>query len=293
MENLTYVNGEFVPRSQARVSILDHGFLYGDGIFEGIRAYSGRVFKLERHVDRLYQSAKAIDLTIPMSKAEMTELILEACRRNKIETGYIRPIVTRGEGDLGLDPRKCKHGATVIVIAVPTLSLYGDAYERGLSVVTSSYRRVPPQSVSPSIKSLNYLNNILARIEANQYGADEALMLDIHGFVSEATADNFFIVSKKVLTTPPTATNLPGITREAVIEIAMEKGYHIKEQFFATFDVWAADECFITGTAAEVGPVVKVDGRIIGDGKPGPVTKEIMAAFTKLTQTTGTPIYKK
>jgi len=293
MENLVYVNGEFVPQSQAKVSVLDHGLLYGDGVFEGIRAYNGRVFRLDRHVDRLYQSAKAIDLQIPLTKAQMTELILEACRRNKIETGYIRPIITRGVGDLGLDPRKCKQGCTIIVIAVPGISLYGDAYERGLTVVTSSYRRVPPQSFSPSIKSLNYLNNVLGRIEANQYGADEALMLDIHGFVSEATADNFFIVNKKTLVTPPTATNLPGITREAVMEIAKEKGYHVKEQFFATFDVWASDECFITGTAAEVGPVVKVDGRIIGDGKPGPITKEIMKAFTELTKSTGTPIRKK
>src|SRR4030065_2285261 len=211
MENLIYVNGEFVPQSQAKVSVLDHGLLYGDGVFEGIRAYNGRGFRLDRHVDRLYQSAKAIDLQIPLTKAQMTELILEACRRNKIETGYIRPIITRGVGDLGLDPRKCKQGCTIIVIAVPGISLYGDAYERGLTVVTSSYRRVPPQSFSPSIKSLNYLNNVLGRIEANQYGADEALMLDIHGFVSEATADNFFIVNKKTLVTPPTATNLPGI----------------------------------------------------------------------------------
>jgi len=293
MENLFYVKGDWVPQSQAKVSILDHGFLYGDGVFEGIRAYNGRVFKLEKHVDRLFLSAKAIDLQMPMGKAEMTELILEACRRNNIETGYIRPLVTRGEGDLGLDPRKCKKGASVIIIAVPQLSLYGDAYERGLSVITASHRRIPPQSLSPSIKSLNYLNNVLARIEANATNADEALMLDLQGFVSEASADNLFIVNKKTLTTPPTSTNLPGITRETVIELATQRGYQVREQFFSLFDVWTADECFITGTAAEVGPVAKVDGRQIGEGKPGPITKELMKAYRDLVMSTGTPISKK
>ena len=293
MDNLFYVKGEWVPHSQAKVSILDHGLLYGDGVFEGIRAYNGRVFRLDRHVERLFLSARAIDLTIPMSRVEMTELILEACRRNNIETGYIRPIVTRGEGDLGLDPRKCKKGASVLIIAVPQLSLYGDAYERGLSVITASHRRNPPQCVSPSIKSLNYLNNVLARIEANATSADEALMLDLDGYVSEATADNIFIVSRKTLISPPTSTNLPGITREATIEVATKLGYPTKEQFFSLFDVWTADECFITGTAAEIGPVVKVDQRPIGDGKPGQITKQLMKAFRELVMSTGTPIRKK
>ncbi len=292
MENLFYVNGDWVPQSQAKISITDHGFLYGDGIFEGIRAYNGRVFRLGEHVERLYTSARALDLTIPMDKSQMIELILDACRRNNIETGYIRPIVTRGQGDLGLDPRKCLKGASVIVIAVPGISLYGDAYERGLKVVTVSVRRMPPHCMSPSIKSLNYLNNILARIEANHFDADEGLMLDIHGYVSEASADNFFVVHKKTLLTPPTVTNLPGITREVVIELAQGMGYKVKEQFFSLYEVWAADECFITGTAAEVGPVVNVDGRHIGDGKPGPITKEIMKAYRELTMTTGTPIKK-
>jgi len=293
MENIIYVKGEWVPQSQAKVSILDHGLLYGDGVFEGIRAYNGRIFKLEKHVDRLFLSARAIDLQIGMGKAEMVELILEACRRNNIETGYIRPLVTRGEGDLGLDPRKCKKGASVIIIAVPQLSLYGDAYERGLTVVTASHRRVPPQSLSPSIKSLNYLNNVLARIEANATNADEALMLDLQGYVSEATADNLFIVNKKVLITPPTSTNLPGITRDTVMELSTLKGHQVREQFFSLFDVWTADECFITGTAAEVGPVSKVDGRMIGEGKPGPITKELMKAYRELVMSTGTPIRKK
>ncbi len=290
MENLIYLNGKFVPASEAKISCLDHGFLYGDGIFEGIRAYNGRVFRLEEHMDRLYLSAKAIDLKIPVEKKEFIQLILEACRQNNIETGYVRPIVSRGQGDLGLDPRKCTKGATMIIIAIPTLSLYGDAYERGLTVITSSYRRVPPEAVSPSIKSLNYLNNVLGRIEANQYGADEAIMLDIHGFVSEATADNLFIIKDGTLVTPPTSTNLPGITRAAAIEIASLKGHPVKEQFFSIYDVWVADECFITGTAAEIGPVTKVDGRLIGDGKPGEITREIMAGYKELTMTTGTPI---
>jgi len=293
MENLIYVNGEFVPQSQAKVSVLDHGFLYGDGVFEGIRAYNGRVFKLEKHVDRMFLSAKAIDLQIPMSRPEMANLILEACSRNKIETGYIRPVVSRGVGDLGLDPRKCKQGATIVIIAVPSISLYGDAYERGLSVVTASNRRVPPQCLSPSIKSLNYLNNVLARIEANHTNADEVLMLDLQGYISEASADNFFIVRNKVLMTPPTSTNLPGITRETVIDLAGQRKWRVVEQFFSLFDAWTADECFITGTAAEVGPVVKVDGRQIGEGKPGPITKELMKAYRDLVMSTGTPIPKK
>ncbi|HKZ89193.1 MAG TPA: branched-chain-amino-acid transaminase [Thermoplasmata archaeon] len=291
MELSIYVNGKFLPQSEAKVSVFDHGLLYGDGIFEGIRAYDGRVFKLDRHLDRLYASARAIDLEIPHSREEMTRLILEACRRNKIRDGYIRPIITRGVGDLGIDPRKCKAGPTIVVIAQPQIALYaGDAYDRGLKVVTSSYRRVPPQSLSPSIKSLNYLNNIMARIEANQYGADEAIMLDNQGYVSEASADNFFIVRNSTIVTPWTSTNLPGVTRETVMELAPTLGLQAMERPFTLYDVWAADEAFITGTAAEIGPVVEVDGRLIGNGKPGKVTKKLMKAFRELVTTTGTPI---
>ncbi len=290
MELSVYVNGKFVPQSEAKVSVFDHGLLYGDGVFEGIRAYNGRVFKLERHMDRFFQSAKAIDLKLPHTKEEMVRIILDTCRRNDIREGYIRPIVTRGVGDLGLDPRKCKSGPSVVVIAQPTINLYGKVYERGLKVVTSSYRRVPPQSLSPSIKSLNYLNNIMAKVEANQYGADEALMLDIHGYVSEATAENVFIVRNHTLVTPFTSTNLPGVTRETALELAPQLGLEAKEQFFTLYDVWAADEAFITGSAAEIGPVVEVDGRTIGDGKPGPTTRKIMKAFRDLVMSTGTPI---
>jgi len=202
MENLVYVDGKFVPTSEAKITVFDHGLLYGDGVFEGIRAYNKRVFKLEQHVKRLFISARAIDLRIPHTEEEFGRLILEACRRNNIVDGYIRPIVTRGPGDLGLDPRKCTRGASVIIIA-GTIALYPKGkYEKGLKVITSTYRRVPPQSLSPSIKSLNYLNQIMARIEANHANADEALMLDIHGYVSEATADNFFIVQNHTIATP-------------------------------------------------------------------------------------------
>ena len=290
MELTVYVDGKFYPQSEAKVNVFDHGLLYGDGVFEGIRAYNGRVFKLERHMDRLFHSAKAIDLKIPLSKEEIAQLILETCRRNDIKEGYIRPIITRGRGDLGLDPRKCKSGPSIIVIAQPSINLLGKVYDRGLKVVTSSYRRVPPQSLSPSIKSLNYLNNIMAKVEANQYGADEALMLDIHGYVSEASAENVFIVRNHAIVTPFTSTNLPGVTRETVLELAPSLGLEAREQFFTLYDMWAADEAFITGSAAEVAPVVEVDGRSIGDGRPGPTTKKIMKAFRDLVMSTGTPI---
>src|SRR2546427_11223136 len=290
MELSVYVDGKFYPQSEAKVSVFDHGLLYGDGVFEGIRAYNGRVFKLDRHLDRLYHSAKAIDLKIPHTKEEMANIILETCRRNDIREGYIRPVITRGKGDLGLDPRKCKSGPSVVVIAQPSINLLGKVYERGLKVVTSSYRRVPPQSLSPSIKSLNYLNNIIAKVEANQYGADEALMLDIHGYVSDASAENIFIGRHHTTLTPFTSTNLPGVTRETVLELAPSLGLDSKEQFFTLYDVWASDEAFITGSAAEVAPVVEVDGRTIGDGNPGPTTKEIRKAVPDLVMSTGTPI---
>ncbi|MFQ5837303.1 MAG: branched-chain-amino-acid transaminase [Thermoplasmata archaeon] len=293
MEMLAYVNGEFLPESDAKISVFDHGLLYGDGVFEGIRVYSGRVFKLDRHLERLFNSAKAIDLAIPHTKQEMKELILELCRRNGIEDGYIRPIVSRGIGDLGLDPRRCSKGPTVAIIARPFDPLYGDKYEKGLKLITASHRRVPPQCVSPNIKSLNYLNNILSKIEANRQGADEALMLDLNGFVSEATADNFFIVKDGTVVTSPKVTNLQGITRETVLEIAREMGLETREEFFTLFDVYGADEAFITGTAAEIGPVVQVDERVIGDGKPGKTTKAIMGRFHELVRRSGTPTYEK
>src|SRR3989442_14948477 len=291
MENVVYLDGKFLPESEAKIPVNDHGLLYGDGVFEGIRAYNKRVFKLERHVERMFQSAKAIDLKVPHTPEEFTDLILETCRRNNIVDGYLRPIVTRGPGDLGLDPRKCKRGPTVGIIAQPGIVLYPkDKYEKGLKLVTSSYRRVPPQSLSPSIKSLKYLNQILARIEANQYGADEALLLDIQGYVSEASADNFFIVQNHSVITPPTSTTLPGATRETTLELADKLGFRTVEKPFTLYDVWASNEAFITGTASEIGPVVEVDARTIGDGKPGKTTKQLMKAFRELVTTTRTPI---
>src|SRR2546427_1286701 len=290
MELSVYINGKFLPQSEAKLSVFDHGLLYGDGVFEGIRAYNGRVFKLERHMDRLFHSAKAIDLKIPHTKDEVAKIVLDTCRRNDIKEGYIRPIITRGPGDLGLDPRKCKSGPSIVVIAQPSINLLGKVYERGLKLVTSSYRRVPPQRLSPSIKSLNYLNQIMARVEANQYGADEALLLDVQGYVSEASADNFFIVQNHSVITPPTSTNLPGVTRETTLELAEKLGLRTHERPFTLYDVWASNEAFITGTAAEIGPVVEVDGRTIGDGKPGKITKQLMKAFRELVTTTGTPI---
>lgn len=289
-EYKVYLNGKFVPENEAKVSVFDHGFLYGDGVFEGIRAYNGRVFRLKEHVDRLYESAKAIGMTIPMDREEMAELILESCRQNNLRNAYMRPIVARGVGDLGLDPRKCKQ-PTVVVIAREFGALYGDKYEKGLKLCTVSVRRNSPNSVSPNIKSLNYLNNILARIEVNAQGCDEGIMLDLNGFVSEATADNIFLIKGGVVITPPTYNSLKGITRQAVIDIARDSGYEVKEEPITMFDVYAADEVFITGTAAEIAPCVNIDNRIVGNGAPGPVTKHLIEGFRKTTTTTGTPIY--
>lgn len=293
MELLAYVNGEFLPEEAAKVSIFDHGLLYGDGVFEGIRAYNRRVFKLDAHLRRLYASAKSVALEVPVAQGEMQDLILELCRRNQIEDGYIRPLVTRGIGDLGLDPRRVRGGPSLLIIARPFAPLYGDRYEEGLALITSSHRRVPPQCVSPNIKSMNYLNNILAKIEANAAGADEALLLDLDGQVSEASADNFFVVHDGALMTPPRVSILHGVTRATVMELATELGYPVQEEFFTMFDVFGADEAFITGTAAEVAPVVRVDGRTIGDGSPGPITKQLTARYRDLVRSTGTPIYEK
>jgi len=287
----TYVNGKFVDEKDAMISVFDHGLLYGDGVFEGIRAYNKRIFKLVEHIDRLYESANAINLKVPLPPDELRKTIIEACRINKIADGYIRPIVTRGIGDLGLDPRRCKD-PSLIIIAKHFMSLYGDIYEKGLKVVTCSWRRMPSQCLSPNIKSLNYLNNILARIEANNAEADEALFLDMEGYVSEASADNIFIIKNGVVITPLTITNLKGITRDTVIDLCKKRGLRVTEEFFTLFDVYNADEMFITGTAAEVGPVVEVDGRIIGGGKPGPITRDLMKDFTELVKSTGSPIYE-
>jgi branched-chain amino acid aminotransferase len=286
-DGLVYVSGAWRTAAEASISVFDHGLLYGDGVFEGIRAYNGRVFKLERHIDRLFDSAKAIRLEIPHSHAEVCDLVVETCRRNGIHDGYIRLVVTRGPGDLGIDPRKCPR-AELIVIA-RQLTMYAAA-AKGIKVVTSTFRRNAPDATSPSIKSLNYLNNILARIEANDRGADEALMLDAQGYVAEATVDNFFIVTDHALLTPPTATNLKGVTRETLLSLAATLGIRTEERPFTLFDVWTSKEAFICGTGAEVVPVLSVDDRTIGAGGIGPVTGRIVSAYHELVRSQGTPI---
>ncbi len=286
---IVYVGGRFVPADQAAVSVFDHGLLYGDGVFEGIRAYNGRVFKLSRHIERLFDSAHAIRLNIPLTPAAMINLVLETCRLNEIVDGYIRLVVTRGAGALGIDPRSCPR-ADVVVIAQPRMAMYAHEPGTGVKLVTSSLRRVPPDAVSPSIKSLNYLNNVLARIEANDRGADEALMLDGEGYVAEATADNVFLATERGLVTPPTATNLRGITRESVLELAAELGVTATEQRFTLYDVWTAREAFMCGTGAEIVPIASVDGRVIGTGAPGPITTRVIGAYDRLVRATGTPI---
>ncbi len=286
-----FVDGKFLPEGEAKVSVFDHGLLYGDGIFEGIRFYNGRVFRLEEHHDRLWDSARSICLEIPMTRAEMTEALLETVRRNGLKDGYIRQIVTRGVGNLGLNPVGCKR-PTVIIIA-STIALYPeDVYRNGLTIVTCPTRRAGAATLNPAVKSLNYLNNVMARIEANLSGADEALMLNDTGNVAECTADNVFIIKKGQIFTPPiSAGALRGITRAVVFEIADELGIKITETDISRHDVFVADECFLTGTAAEVIPVIKADGRMIGTGKPGEISGRMIARFREMVRVGGTPIY--
>lgn len=288
---IIYLDGKYLPREQAVISVFDHGLLYGDGVFEGIRAYHGRVFKLGEHLDRLYEGARAICLEMPVAKDEMQEIVLETLRRNNLRDAYIRLVVTRGVGDLGLDPLKCPR-PTVFCIAA-SIKLYSDElYKKGLEVITVSTRRNIPTACIPRVKSLNYLNNIYAKIEANLVGVPEAIMLNAEGYVAEATGDNIFIVKKGVLITPPTYVGLlEGVTRNTVMNIARGKGIPVEEKVFTLFDVYTADECFLTGTAAEIIPTVKVDGRIIADGQPGVMTWELIEAFRELTKVDGPLIY--
>jgi branched-chain amino acid aminotransferase len=287
--SVIYINGKFVPEEEASVSVFDHGFLYGDGAFEGIRAYNGRIFRLEDHVKRLYDSAKAIMLCIPISQEEMAQAIIDTVRKNGMKDGYIRPIVTRGVGDLGLDPLKCSI-PTIIIITKEWGAMYGNLYEVGLTAITVTVRRNSPDSLPPNTKSLNYLNNIMAKIEANVKGGNEAIILDSTGRVSEGSGDNIFVVKDGKILTPFTINNLKGITRDAVMQLAREKGYSMEERDLGLFDLYTADEVFVTGTAAEVAPVTTVDGRSVGTGKPGPITLDLIGAFRVLTQTSGTPI---
>src|SRR6266850_4908451 len=286
-----YIDGKFYSEADAKVSVFDHGLLYGDGIFEGIRFYNGRVFRLEEHLERLWDSARSICLEIPMSRAEMTEALLETIRQNGLREGYIRLVVTRGVGNLGLNPVQCKRPSVIIITA--TIALYpAEMYRKGLTVVTCATRRTNSAALNPAIKSLNYLNNVMARIEANLAGADEALMLNEAGNVAECTADNVFIIKRGQIFTPPiSAGALRGITRSVVFDIAAEEGLKITETDITRHDVFVADECFLTGTAAELIPVIKADGRTIGSGKPGSITTRMIGRFRELTRQTGTPIF--
>src|SRR5262245_62479274 len=278
------INGKYFDKENAKISGYDHGFLYGDGVFEGMRSYGGKVFRLKQHLDRLWSSAKAIWLTIPISQEEMARQVNDTLAKNNIKDGYIRLVVTRGAGALGLDPNRCSD-PQVIVIA-DHIQLYPrEMYERGLEIVTASTIRNHSAALSPRIKSLNYLNNIMAKIEGLQAGCVEALMLNAKGEVAECTGDNIFVVRKGVLITPPIdAGILEGITRDAVIEIAKEMKIPVHEAPFVRHDIFIADECFLTGSAAEVIPVVKLDSRVIGDGKPGAITKRITERFVQLTR---------
>lgn len=285
-----YLDGKYYDERTAKVSVFDHGLLYGDGVFEGIRAYHGRVFKLKEHIDRLFYSAKAILLDIPMTHTEIMRATVETCRKNKLRDGYIRLVVTRGVGTLGLNPNRCARPSVIII--ADKIQLYPPAlYKRGMDIVTVATTRNLHSAVNPAIKSLNYLNNILAKIEANNAGVEEAIMLNSEGYVAECTGDNIFLVRGDQLLTPPlSAGALYGITRGTVMELAEAAGLKVSEPNLTRYDVFNADECFLTGTGAELIPVVKVDGRVIGSGKPGPVTKRLVDAYHALTKVSGEPI---
>ena len=279
-----YLNGELVNQEDAKISVYDHGFLYGDGIFEGIRCYNGSIFRLKEHMDRLWDSAKTLHIEIPITKEEMGKAIYKTLEANNFTDAYIRLVVTRGIGTLGLDAHLC--GTPQIVIITNALQLYSaDFYEKGIEMVTASTIRMPSDSLNPRVKSLNYLNNIMAKIEGHNAGCEEALMLNHKGDVAECTGDNIFIVRGGKLMTPPIdACILEGITRNAVIEVARNLGLEVLETAFTRHDVYCSSECFLTGSAAELIPVVGIDGRTIGDGKPGPITKKILEAFRKMVK---------
>ena len=287
-----YIDGKFYDERDAKVSVFDHGLLYGDGIFEGIRVYNGRVFRLKEHIDRLFCSAKSILLTIPMSHAAIMRATVESCRKNKIRDGYIRLVVTRGIGTLGLNPNRCKRPSVIIIAG--RIQLYPpELYARGMEIITVPTVRNLHSALSPAIKSLNYLNNIMAKIEANQAGCEEAIMLNAEGYVCECTGDNIFIVKAGQLLTPPlSAGALYGITRQIVMELAEASGIPVSEPNLTRYDMFNADECFLTGTGAEIVPVVKIDGRVIGTGKPGSLTRKLVTKYHSLTKVSGEPIYE-
>lgn len=288
-----FIDGKFLKKEEAKISVFDHGFLYGDGVFEGIRAYNGRVFRLREHTERLFRSARAIALEIPMSMDEIESAILKTIEINGFVDAYARVVVSRGIGNMGLDPRSCPR-PSVIIIADGFLMYPESMYTNGLEVITVSTRRNSAHSLDPSIKSLNYLNNILAKIEVNRAGLGEGLMLNAQGYLTEATADNVFLVKGGKLLTPPVSAGiLEGVTRNTVIELATKMGIPVSEELLTQYDVYNAQECFLTGTGAEVIPVVKVDGRVVGDGHPGELTKKLIAAFRNLVATEGVSISKE
>ena len=292
-ELIVYIDGAYYPKSQAKISVYDHGLLYGDGVFEGIRAYNGVVFKLKEHIDRLYRSAHSIMLQIPITDEEMTHAVLGTLRRNKLNDAYIRLVVTRGVGDLGLDPRKCPKPS--IIIITDAISLHSsEAKEKGITTMISWVRRNPVDATTHEIKSLNYLNSVLAKIEANANGADEAICLDKNGFISEGVGENLFIVKNGKILTPPSSTGaLAGITAQVVVKLAAKLGYEVTETNITPFQLFTADEAFFTGTAAEIVPIREVNKRQIGNGSPGPVAKRLIVAFQKvvLDPSEGVPIY--
>lgn len=281
---LVYLDGEWLTRETARISVFDHGLLYGDGVFEGMRVYGGKTFRLAEHVDRLYDSAKAINLTVSMPKAEMIAVTEEGVRRSGLQDGYLRHIITRGVGDLGLDPRKCARPGIIIIFDV--IAIWPpERYEQGLSLITAGTPINQREALSPRVKSLNYLNHIMAKVEATNAGADDAIMLDSSGFIAEATGMNLFIWKKDTLYTPAVyAGLLRGVTRDAIIELATGAGYKVVETMLNRYDLYTADEAFLTGTAAEVAPIRMVDGRVIGEGKAGPVTRDLRTRFQKLVR---------
>ena len=286
-----FIDGQFYGENEAKVSVFDHGLLYGDGVFEGIRAYHGRVFKLKEHIDRLFYSAKAILLEIPMTHAEVMQATVETLRANDLKDAYVRLIVTRGVGNLGLNPRSCKK-PSVIIIAGKIQVYPPELYARGMDIVTVPTVRNLHSAVNPAIKSLNYLNNILAKIEANNAGVEEAVMLNAEGYVAEGTADNLFIIKHGALMTPPlSAGALYGVTRGTVMELAAQSGMKVTEPNLTRYDLFNADECFLTGTGAEIMPVIKIDGRVIGTGQPGVHSLKLIEAYHALTKVSGEPIF--
>jgi branched-chain amino acid aminotransferase len=285
-----YIDGKYYDQKHAKISVFDHGLLYGDGIFEGIRAYHGRVFRLAEHVERLFYSAKAILLKVPLTPEQVARAVVETCRKNKLRDAYIRLVVTRGAGSLGLNPHKCAKPSVIII--ADKIQLYpAELYHRGMDIVTVPTTRNLHSALNPAIKSLNYLNNILAKIEAINSGCEEAIMLNAAGYVAECTGDNIFMVKSGQLLTPPlSAGALHGITRGVVMELARQNGMAVSEPDLTRYDLFNADECFLTGTGAEIIAVVKIDGRVIGGGKPGPVTEKLVAQYRQLTQVSGEPI---